>query len=90
MRLDQYLQKVGVLKRRALAKTLCDNGAVSLNGRRAKPAATVETGDEIAVRLRAKTSRYKVLQVPTGSVKKEERGEYVTLLEEEKLRDNLL
>ena len=83
------MQKVGVVKRRALAKTLCDSGAVTLNGRRAKAAATVAAGDKLEVRLRARTSTYEVLQVPTGSVKKEERGEYVTLLGEEKLRDIL-
>ena len=89
MRLDQYLQKVGVVKRRSIAKTLCDNGAVTVNGRRAKPAAVVATDDLLSVRLRAKTTTYKILQVPSGSVKKEERGEYITLLSEEKLRDNL-
>lgn len=83
------MQKVGVVKRRALAKTLCDNGAVTLNGKRAKAAATVSAGDQLAVRKRARTATYKVLQVPAGSVKKEERGEYVTLLAEEKLRDIL-
>ncbi|MFH2055343.1 MAG: S4 domain-containing protein [bacterium] len=89
MRLDQFLQKVGIVKRRTLAKALCDNGAVTINGRRAKAAATVSVGDELAVRLRAKTATYKVLQVLGGNVKKEERGEYATLLSEEKLPDLL-
>jgi ribosomal 50S subunit-recycling heat shock protein len=89
MRLDQYLQKVGIVKRRSIAKTLCDNGAVTVNGRRAKPAVIVAADDLLSVRLRARTTTYKILQVPGGSVKKEERGEYVELLSEEKIKDEL-
>ncbi|MDI6772981.1 MAG: S4 domain-containing protein, partial [bacterium] len=40
MRLDKFLQSSRLVKRRAMANRLCDAGRVTLNGRRAKPAAS--------------------------------------------------
>lgn len=83
MRLDQYLQKVGIVKRRSLAKLLCDNGAVQINDRKVKPSYVVAAGDVIRVRFRNKHATYDVIQVPSGSVKKESRDEFVRLKAEE-------
>jgi ribosomal 50S subunit-recycling heat shock protein len=83
VRIDQYLQKVGIVKRRSLAKQLCDSGAVKINGRGVKPAHEVTAGDTIRVKFRRKHCIYQVLQLPTGSVKKESRGEFVKLTSEE-------
>jgi ribosomal 50S subunit-recycling heat shock protein len=89
MRLDQYMQKVGIVKRRSVAKTLCDNGAVHVNEQRAKPAHTVSEGDEVKVKFRQRLASYKVLRVPHGSVKKENRSDYVELVHEELFHQNL-
>ena len=83
MRVDQYLQRVGIVKRRSLAKLLCDNGAVQINDRKVKAAQVVKTEDIIKVKFRTKSCTYHVLQVPPGSVKKESRDEFVRLTSEE-------
>ena len=75
MRLDDYLSTVGVVKRRTVAKELGTNGLLQINGKTAKPAAPVRVGDIIHVKgSRAVT--VEVLDVPTGSVPKDQRGDY--------------
>jgi len=83
MRLDQFLQKTGVVKRRALAKEICDRGNVELNGRPAKAAHEIKPGDELVVKFREKRCHYKVSDVPTGNVRKDQRETFVELTAEE-------
>lgn len=84
MRLDQFLNKSGIFKRRALAKELCDRGAVELNGRVAKASHEVKAGDTLSVKAPDKRSHYLIREVPTGNVRKEDRGKYAELTSEEK------
>lgn len=49
MRLDKFLQVSRLVKRRAVAHTLCEHGRVRLNGTPAKAAATVHPGDVITI-----------------------------------------
>lgn len=83
MRLDQFLNKSGIIKRRALAKELCDRGAVDLNGRVAKASNEVKSGDKLAVKSPEKRSHYVIREIPTGNVRKEDRGKYAELASEE-------
>ncbi len=83
MRLDQFLQKTGIVKRRSLAKELCDRGAVELNGRQAKAAHVVSANDELTVRFRDRRCNYSVLEIPQGNVSKESRADYVQLTGEQ-------
>ncbi len=83
MRLDQFLNKSGIIKRRALAKELCDRGAVELNGRAAKAAHEVKAGDTLAVKSPDKRSHYLIREIPTGNVRKEDRGKFAELTSEE-------
>ncbi len=83
MRLDQFLNKSGIIKRRALAKELCDRGAVDLNGRVAKASHEVKAGDTLAVKAPDKRSHYVIREIPTGNVRKEDRGKYAELTSEE-------
>ncbi len=83
MRIDQFLQKTGIVKRRALAKEICDRGNVELNGRVAKAAHEVKSGDEVSVKFRERRCRYRVTDVPTGNVRKDQRESYVEMIGEE-------
>jgi ribosomal 50S subunit-recycling heat shock protein len=83
MRLDQFLQKTGILKRRSLAKEYCDKGSVSLNKRTAKASHDVSQGDMLEVKFTDRRCHYKVLGLPVGNVKKEARNEYVEMTSEE-------
>ena len=49
MRVDKFLKLSRLVKRRAAAKEMTLVGAVRLNGRTAKPSATVQGGDSIEV-----------------------------------------
>lgn len=66
MRLDKFLQVSRLVKRRALANRLCDAGRVTVNGRRATPAAQVRTGDIIDVEVGDHRIRARVREVPTS------------------------
>ena len=64
MRLDKFLQVSRLVKRRALANRLCAAGRVTLNGRRAEPAAPVRAGDIIDVEVGDQRTRARVRDVP--------------------------
>jgi ribosomal 50S subunit-recycling heat shock protein len=49
MRLDKFLKVSRIIKRRTLAKEVCDGERVSMNGRRAKAGAEVKPGDTITI-----------------------------------------
>ena len=82
MRLDQYLQKTGIVKRRSLAKELCDAGRVTIDGRPVKASHDVKSGEQLSVHFRDRRSSFQVKNVPAGNVKKEDRGDYVQLTAE--------
>lgn len=88
MRLDQFLNKAGIVKRRTLAKELCDRGAVDLNDRPAKAAHEIKSGDKLAIKFRDRRSHYRIISVPTGNVRKEDRGQFAELVKEEKFHED--
>ena len=76
MRLDDFLSTVGVVKRRTIAKDLASNGLVEVNGRKAKPAHSVRINDIIAIKG-SRPITVEVLDVPAGSVPKDQRDRFV-------------
>jgi ribosomal 50S subunit-recycling heat shock protein len=89
MRLDQFLQKTGIVKRRSLAKQLCDSGAVEINSRKAKPAHEVAQNDTLTIKFSKKRCTYSIQEIPSGNVRKEDRLEFVRLLSEEQFHERL-
>jgi ribosomal 50S subunit-recycling heat shock protein len=59
MRLDKFLKVSRIIKRRTVAKEVCDIGRVLVDGKSAKPGTDVKIGDVIEI------------QYATGSVKAE-------------------
>lgn len=55
MRLDKFLKVSRLIKRRTLAKQICDAGRVTTNGKSAKASTDVEVGDELTIRYGNKT-----------------------------------
>lgn len=49
MRLDKFLKVSRIIKRRTLAKEVCDRQQVKVNGRLAKAGAVVQPGDVVEV-----------------------------------------
>ncbi|MEW6457727.1 MAG: RNA-binding S4 domain-containing protein [Bacillota bacterium] len=71
MRLDKFLKVSRLIKRRALAKEVCDQGLVTVNGRPAKAGTPVNPGDIVRVQLGSRNLYFEVLRldehVPAGS-----------------------
>ena len=84
MRLDKFLKVSRLVKRRTLAKEVCDEGRVQINGKTAKAGTVLHVGDEIQIRFGQKmvTVRVEKLQ---DSVRKEDAGSMFSLIREESL-----
>jgi len=63
MRIDKFLKVSRLIKRREIAKRLCDDGDIFLNGKVAKPSAEVISGDELELRLGKRKIIAKILDV---------------------------
>lgn len=87
LRLDLFLKRTRLVKRRSLASTLCENGYVILNGRPSRPGKTVAPGD----RLEITYARKKVLVEVTGIPGKAgQTGEFYRVIREEEIREKPL
>jgi ribosomal 50S subunit-recycling heat shock protein len=64
MRLDLFLKASRLCPRRTVAQKICDAGRVSINGKPAKSAHVVRTGDEISLQTRDKLIVVRVTVVP--------------------------
>jgi len=85
MRLDKFLQLTGLVKRRALAKELCDAGRIKVNGKVAKPATEVRIGDLIEGEVGWERWEVRVLQIPKGTVPSNRRSEFVEVIRRERI-----
>lgn len=63
MRLDKFLKVSRLIKRRTLAKEVCDSERVQVNGRRAKAGTEVKPGDEIFIDFGRRQLTVRVLAV---------------------------
>ncbi|MFA7657497.1 S4 domain-containing protein [Acidithiobacillus thiooxidans] len=64
MRLDLFLKLSRLIKRRSLAKEICDAGCVQINGRIAKAGAEVKPEDVLTVDIRDRLLRARILRLP--------------------------
>jgi ribosomal 50S subunit-recycling heat shock protein len=76
MRIDQYLKKTSIFKKRIEAKVMCERQLIRINGRPSKPSTSVMTGDRIEIETPHGVKQIRVLQIPTGNVRKAQRGLY--------------
>lgn len=63
MRLDKYLKNSRLIKRRTVAKEICDAGRISLNGRVAKAGSEVALGDVLLIRYGQRTLEVRILKL---------------------------
>ncbi len=83
MRLDLFLKKTLIIKRRTLAQELIKSGRVFVNGSIAKPGKDVKAGDIIVFPLRRRKLTIKVKEIPSRPVKKGDELNYYEILKEE-------
>jgi ribosomal 50S subunit-recycling heat shock protein len=81
MRLDAYLSTTGLIKRRTLARQLCDAHKVKVNDKTAKPGREIKVGDLIGMNLSRGYQLIEVTDLPARNIRKEERENYYLLRE---------
>ncbi len=77
MRLDKFLKLIRIIKRRTIAQELCDAGNVMVNNDVKKPSYTVKKDDDIELKYFNHIIKFKVLEIPTQIVPKEEVEKYI-------------
>ena len=85
MRLDMWLRNSGIIPRRTVAKTACDDGLIEVNGKRAKASLEVRSGDEVTVRIGLRVTVHRVEALPQRPVAKSDLETVATLLHSEKV-----
>jgi ribosomal 50S subunit-recycling heat shock protein len=90
MRLDLFLKQTGLVKRRPIAKAMCDADKIARNGRPAKPGDEVRGGDTLRIQYGVRTVDLEILAVPTGNVGKAQREEFFRITGEQREEDDLL
>jgi ribosomal 50S subunit-recycling heat shock protein len=64
LRLDLFLKWSGLIRRRTLAKWMCERGTIRVNEQAAKPGHPVTPGDQIAILRGERRLLIEVLNVP--------------------------
>ncbi len=82
MRVDKFLKVSRLIKRRTVAKDVSEQGRVLINGREAKPSASVKIGDEITVQFGQKLVTVRVERIADTTRKDEAAGMYTVVKEE--------
>lgn len=71
MRLDKFLQVSRLVKRRAVAKEICNRGRVMVNGQPTKAGKELSVGDTLSISFGDEDRIVcKVLEIPSGHVPK--------------------
>ncbi len=78
LRVDVFLKSSRLVKRRTLAKELCDEGAVLVNGRPSRAGRELAPGDEVTLNLRSRVLSVAVAELPP---------EYKVIKDEKRERD---
>ena len=81
MRLDKFLKVSRIIKRRAIAKKIADQGRIMINDKVAKSSSDVRVGDVLTIELGNKTEKVQVNQLVETTKKDEAAGMYEILEE---------
>ena len=80
MRLDKYLKVSRIIKRRTVAKEVCEGGRVSINDKAAKASTVVKEGDIIEIQFANRSLKARIINI-VEHVKKENAKEMYEILE---------
>lgn len=78
MRLDLFLKKTRIIKRRTVAKKLIEEGLVKVNGRLSKPSKTIHP--EMIIEI--DTKKYRVKKIPKREIRKNEGEKYYKVIDD--------
>lgn len=86
MRLDLFLKKTAIIKRRTIAKELIERGHMFINDKQSKPSSNVSDGDIILLHLGNR--RIKVRAII--EIKKDKEIPSFEIIEQDKIEENEL
>jgi len=81
VRLDKFLKVSRLVKRRTLAKEVCDAERIEINGRTAKAGSDVKVGDVLKIRFGRRTLEVRVLETRDSASTEVARSMYEVLSE---------
>lgn len=84
MRIDKYLKVSRLIKRRTVAKDICEGEKIRLNGRIAKPSAEVKPGDIVTLEMARHLLEVRVLSTPNSAKVNEAHLLYEVLKDEKR------
>jgi ribosomal 50S subunit-recycling heat shock protein len=83
MRLDKYLKVSRIIKRRTVAKEVCEGNRVSINNKIVKPSTEVKEGDIIEIKYANKSLKAKIINISEHVTKENAQGMYEIISGEE-------
>lgn len=84
MRLDRFLKVSRLIKRRTLAKEVCEQGRILLNGRVAKPAAELKVGDQLVINFGTRRLTVEILELKENA-RAEEAAQMYRVVQQERV-----
>ncbi|MDK2820636.1 MAG: hypothetical protein PWP31_601 [Clostridia bacterium] len=81
MRLDKFLKVSRLIKRRTLAKEVCDGGGIEINRRAAKASTNVKPGDVLTIKIGTRWQTIEVLSTPEHISAQDAKDTYRVLAE---------
>lgn len=85
MRLDAFLKKSLLIKRRELANQLCDEGMVRVNDIPRKASHELKAQDVLEFPLYNRVLKVRILELPEGNVKRADQWSLFEVLEDKRL-----
>ena len=82
MRLDYFLKISRLVKRRPLAKEMCDKDLVQVNEQVAKAGKELRVGDMLTIKFRHRRLKVRIEQLPERAIAKDEAAALYTVLED--------
>ncbi|MEG1256931.1 RNA-binding S4 domain-containing protein [Clostridium sp.] len=76
MRLDKYLKVSRIIKRRTVAKEVCESGRVVINGKVAKPSTTVKEDDIIEIQFANQLLKARIINIASHVNKEQAKSMY--------------
>lgn len=82
MRLDKYLKVSRIIKRRTVAKEVCESGRININDKVAKPSTKIKEGDIIEITFENRILKAQIVNI-AEHVRKEDAKEMYIIIEGE-------
>ena len=82
MRLDKYLKVSRIIKRRTVAKEVCESGRITINDKVAKPSTKIKEGDIIEITFANRVLKAQIINI-AEHVRKENAKEMYIIIEGE-------